>query len=504
MQNLPAILSGMPIKNVQSRDQWKRTTTINTLAEIARQAMIERGFIPDFPKDVLIELSSIAAPASPRTSPTFRDMRGMLWVSIDNDNSRDLDQLTYAEGNRIFVAVADVDALVTRGLPLDLRAAHNTTSVYTPAAIFPMLPPKLSNDLTSLNENTDRCAIVVEMEVAEDGSFALISVHPAYVRNRAKLTYRNVAGCIEKGICLGHLIPSIPGLKKQLALQDKIAQRIEKSRDAQGALEFGIPELEPIIVDGLAVGLQERTHNRAHSLIENYMIAANVCVTKYLDQKQLPTLRRIVRTPKRWNRIVSLAKGLGEILPPKPNAKALRAFLLKRKEVEPLTFPELSLAVIKLIGRGEYVLGYSRSADLGHFNLAELEYAHTTAPNRRYPDVIMQRILKSELYGDKPPYTKNQLATIAAHCTLKEADAEKVERRMVKCAAAMVFSKQIGRQYKAMVTGVTDRGTWVRLMEVPVEGKLVQGGKDFDVGDYLEVKLVHVDVVKGHIDFHSV
>ena len=466
--------------------------------------MIERGFIPDFSKDILVELASITAPAEPRIGSSFRDMRGFLWVSIDNDDSRDLDQLTYAEDNRIFVAVADVDAIVKKGLPIDVRAAHNTTSVYTPTLIFPMLPLKLSNDLTSLNENSDRCAIVVEMEVSEEGRFELIGIHPALVRNRAKLTYHNVAGCLEKGICLGHLIPSLPGLRKQLALQNKIAERIQDFRNAQGALEFGISEVEPIVVDGIPVGLQERVQNKAHKLIENYMIAANVCVTEFLHKQNLPTLRRVVRTPKRWDRIVSLAKLLGVTLPPKPDPKALRAFLLRQKEKEPLSFPELSLAIIKLIGRGEYVLSSSRGKDLGHFNLAELEYAHTTAPNRRFPDVIMQRLLKSYLFGEPIPYTKKELAAIAENCTRKEADAEKVERRLVKCAAAMVLVKEIGRQFKAMVTGMTDRGTWVRLMEYPVEGKLVLGAQKLDVGDYLQVKLVHVDVMKGHIDFQKV
>jgi VacB/RNase II family 3'-5' exoribonuclease len=465
--------------------------------------MIERGFIPEFSKDVLIELASITAPAKAKIIPAFRDMRELLWVSIDNDDSRDLDQLTYAEDNRIYVAIADVDAIVKKGLPIDIQAAHNTTSIYTPTVVFPMLPLKLSNDLTSLNENTDRCANVVEMELEGDGRFHLISIYPALVRNRAKLTYHNVAGCVEKGICLGHLIPSIPGLVKQLALQDRIAQRIQAFRNAQGALEFGIAELQAVVVDGIPVGLQERTQNRAHKLIENYMIAANVCVTEFLHKNHLPTLRRVVKIPKRWNRIVSIAKILGEDLPAKPDPKALRAFLLRQKEKNPASFPELSLAVIKLIGRGEYILSSIHGKDLGHFNLAELEYAHTTAPNRRYPDVIMQRLLKSHLYGEPSPYTKSELAAIAAHCTVKESDAEKVERRLVKCAAAMVLAKEIGRQYKAMVTGKTERGTWVRLMEFPVEGKLVQGDRDLDVGDYLLVKLDHVDILKGFIDFRQ-
>jgi exoribonuclease-2 len=291
---------------------------------------------------------------------------------------------------------------------------------------------------------------------------------------------------------------------KQLALQDEIAQKIRAYRNAQGAIEFGIPELEAVIVDGIPVGLHETVRSRAHELIENYMIAANISVTRFLNHHKLPTLRRIVKVPKRWGRIVSLAKSLGTDLPPNPDAKALRAFLLKQKVADPIAFPELSLAVVKLIGRGEYALGAPQGKGLVHFNLSELEYAHTTAPNRRYPDIIMQRILKAHLYGDPLPYSKEKLADLATHCTLKQADAEKVERRLSKCAAAMVMLKEMQRKYKAMVTGRTDRGTWVRLMEYPVEGKLVEGTKNLDVGDYLQVRLVRADPVLGHLDFGKV
>jgi exoribonuclease-2 len=366
-----------------------------------------------------------------------------------------------------------------------------------------MLPLKLSNDLTSLNENADRCAIVIEMELEEDGQARSFAIYPAWVRNKAKLTYRNVFSCIEKGICFGHMIPSVSGLQKQLGLQDRLAQRIKAYRNLQGALEFGHPELEAVVVDGIPVGLQERVHNRAHDVIENFMVAANVCVTRYLDENQLPTLRRIVKVPKRWERIVEVAKSIGDALPAKPDVKALRAFLLRQKERNPLSFPDLSISVIKLIGRGEYVLGYPHRKHLEHFNLAEYEYAHTTAPNRRYPDVIMQRILKSHLYQEPMPYTKKELAELAAHCTAKQADAEKLERRLGKCAAALVLSKEMGRHYKAIVSGKTDRGTWVRLMEYPVEGKLIRGTITLDVGDYLQVKLAHFDIVKGYLDFQQ-
>lgn len=478
---------------------------IHTLSDIARIAMAERGFLSDFSPSVHQELDALVSPALPRPDG-IKDMRDLLWVSIDNEDSRDLDQLTYAESHpngkdRIFIAVADVDALVKKGSAIDSHASHNTTSVYTPTEIFPMLPLKLSTNLTSLNEKSDRAAIVVEMEVDAEGAFELAAIHPALVYNHAKLAYPGVGTCIEEGICLVHPIPSIPGLRKQLELQDAIARRIQQYRNKKGALEFADVELHPIIVEGVPVGLEEKSVNRAHKLIENFMIAANVGVTRYLIQKNIPTVRRIVRTPKRWDRIVALARDAGETLPPQPDAKALRAFLLKQQKAAPLQFMDLSLAIIKLIGRGEYVLGMPGKKKLEHFDLAEMEYAHTTAPNRRFPDVLMQRLVKSALYGDPLPYTPDQLHLLAARCTQKEDDAAKVERRLVKCAAAMILVKQIGREFKAMVTGASDKGTWVRLLAPPVEGKLVKGFKGVDVGDYLTVKLIRVNVLSGHIDF---
>lgn len=476
-----------------------------TLPEIAHKAMIEKGFIPDFPKPVVDELSHINAPAKPQKE--VRDLRHLLWCSIDNDDSRDLDQLTYAEKlpsgkDRIYVAVADVDGVVKKDSAIDDQAKHNTTSVYTPGQVFPMLPLKLSTNLTSLNENTDRCANVVELEIGSDGEFELIDVYPALVHNHAKLTYNGVGTCLELQICLTHPIPSIPGLRKQLEIQDQIAQKIESFRNKQGALHFVQIEVQPIVINGVAVGLEERVYNRAHKVIENFMIAANVGLTRYLNQKNYPTLRRVVKTPKRWDRIVKIANDLGEELPPSPNVKALRAFLLKQEQAAPLQFPDLSLAIIKLIGRGEYVLGHPDEKHLGHFDLAEVEYAHTTAPNRRFPDLVMQRIVKHSFHEKPSPYTDKELEEIAANCTQKEDDATKVERRMVKCAAAMVLAKDIGRTFKAMVTGAGPKGTWVRLMNPPIEGKLVRGFEGVDVGDYLNVKLVHVDVLNGHIDFN--
>lgn len=469
-----------------------------TLEEIARNTLIEKGFVPDFPEPIARELDRIDHPATPHD--TFRDMRGLLWISIDNEESRDLDQLTYAEHDRIFVAVADVDALVKKGSAIDNRAAHNTTSIYTPTRVFPMLPLKLSNDLTSLNEHTDRCAIVIEVTVAPDGKFDLKDIYHALVRNQAKLNYPCVGAWLEGTICKKPL-PPIHGLHEQIKLQDQLAQRILQYRNRQGALEFSEIELKAVVIDGIPVGLEEQGRNRAHSLIENAMISANVAVTRYLKKHKLASLRRVVRTPKRWDRIVSLARSLGDELPPTPDPKALRAFLLAQQQANPLQFPDLSLAIIKLLGRGEYVLNVPGHPAIGHFDLAEHEYTHATAPNRRFPDLVLQRLLKSVLFAQNVPYTNHELAQIAAHCTEKEDDATRAERKLMKCAAAAVLQKEVGRTFKAMVTGAAPKGTWVRLQTPPVEGKLTKGFEGVDVGDFIHVKLIHVDIRNGHIDF---
>jgi VacB/RNase II family 3'-5' exoribonuclease len=468
------------------------------LAEIAHQAMLDKGFIPDFSEAIDRELKSINEPARPHDS--IRDLRELMWISIDNEDSKDLDQLTYAEENVIYIAVADVDALVKKGSAIDQRAAHNTTSIYTPAILFPMLPLKLSTNLTSLNEKKDRCAIVIEVKIEEDGRFDLKDLYPAFVRNQAKLNYPCIGAWLEHRICKNP-IPAIAGLREQLALQDKLAQKIQAFRQKQGALEFGVVKVQAVVMDGIPVSLEEQDKNRAHELIENYMIAANVAVTRYLKNRNLPSIRRVVKTPKRWSRIVILAREEGEELPANPDPIALRQFLLKQQKLAPLRFPDLSLAIIKLLGRGEYVLGIPGQPSPGHFDLAEHEYCHATAPNRRFPDLLMQRLLKSSLFQTTAPYTKKELGDLAVYCTKKEDDADKVERRLIKCAAAAILQKEVGKTFDAMVTGSAPKGTWVRLMTPPVEGKLVKGFEKVDVGDFLKVKLIRVDIAKGHLDF---
>lgn len=469
------------------------------LSVIAEKVVQERGFIPEFPASVLQELDTITSPAKPY--PKLRDLRSLLWVSIDNDDSLDLDQLTYAEKDHIYVAIADVDALVKRGSAVDAYAQHNATSVYTPTKVFPMLHPKLSTNLTSLNEECDRLAIVVEIKINDQGEFSLVDISPALVRNHAKLTYNGVGAFLEGKGTLSSKIKEVP---EQLKLQDRMSELIKNYRMSQGALSFVTREAEPIIKDHEVAGIQEVVYNRAHAIIENFMIAANACMAHYLAEKKQPTLRRIVRTPKRWNRIVDLAKERGEILPSNPDAKALEKFLLKEHKRDPEHFPELSLMLIKLIGRGEYVCALPKDPELGHFDLALHEYAHTTAPNRRFADLVTQRILKSHLFGEKSPYSIQELKTIAQNCTDRDEAATKVERRMRKSAAAIYLSKYIGKDFRAVVTGSGEKGTWVRLQELPIEGKLVKGYKGLDVGDWISVKLIYVDVPMGFIDFSKV
>lgn len=482
---------------------------MQTLAEIADQAMIDRGFISEYPQPVVQAVNALSEKDAICSFSAPKEMSDRLWFSIDNDDSLDLDQLTYAETtpngkNKIYIAIADVSALVKKNSPIDLYAGHNTTSVYTPTKIFHMLPPKLSTDLTSLNEKAERCAVVVEMDIGNDGSFEISDIYPARVYNHAKLTYNRVADWMQKKVKQPYANGPIAGLQEQLTLQDALAKKIRDFRNQQGNLTFSTIEMRAIITDGIPTGIQQTTHNRANSLIENFMIAANVGMTRYLESKGLPIIKRIVRVPKKWDRIVELAKEKGEKLPSEPNGKALRDFLLKQRRQDPVHFPDLSLAMIKLIGRGEYIVAIPGEPSPGHFDLALQDYAHTTAPNRRYSDLIIQRLLKSHFDRTAPAYSVEELTAIAKQCTEKEDDAVKVERRVNKSAAAMVLSNQIGTIYPAIVTGKTEKGTWVRLKTLPLEGKLVHGFDRIDVGDSVSVKLIHVDVAKGHIDFAAV
>jgi len=475
------------------------------LRAIAKRAMIQRGLLPDFSPAALAETAGLTAAAGV-TGPSIRDLRDRLWCSIDNDDSRDLDQLTVAEplsdgAVKIFVAVADVDALVRSGSAVDGHARTNTTSVYTAAEIFPMLPEKLSTDLTSLGEGQARAALVIEMAVAADGTVTASDVYRGVVLNRAKLAYNSVAAWLEGTGPAPPRLGAVPGLDAQLRIQDKVAQAMKTLRHQRGALSLASLETRAVFDGDRLADLRPDEKNRAKELIEDFMIAANGVTAKYLEGKGLPSLRRVLRVPERWGRIVDLAAGLGRHLPAEPNARALEEFLEERRRADPAQFPDLSLSVIKLLGSGEYAVELpGRSAD-GHFGLAVRDYSHSTAPNRRYPDLITGRLLKAAIGGKPAPYSNDELSDLARHCTEAEDNAAKVERQVQKSAAALLLASRIGEQFDAIVTGASDKGTWVRVFQPTVEGKLVQGFEGLDVGDRLRVKLVNTDVDRGFIDF---
>ena len=482
------------------------------LQKLARKAMCERGLLPDFSPDALAEVARLEAP--PVGNDAIRDLRDLRWASIDNDDSRDLDQLSVAEalpGDKIkvLVAIADVDAVIDGLAAIDLHARHNTTSVYTAAAIFPMLPEKLSTDITSLGLAADRQAIVVEMVVAADGAVQASAVYRAWVRNRAKLAYHSVAAWLEGGPAPA-AVTAVPGLDDNLRLQDKAAQALRGLRQLHGALTFETLQGRAKFAGDEICELEVEKPSRATQLIENFMVAANSVTAEFLEGKHFPGLRRVVRTPKRWDRIVEIARQHGCQLPAEPDSRALDDFLNRQKAADPLRFPDLSLAVIKLMGPGEYVAQTpdaqqaSTAAPLGHFALAVEHYSHSTAPNRRYPDIITQRLLKAAMANRPVPYCQKDLEALAVHCTQQEDAAKKVERQVAKSAAAMLLQPRIGQRFEALVTGAAEKGTWVRVINPPVEGKLIQGAQGVDVGQKIQVELLHTDVERGFIDFRRV
>ncbi|HET7434763.1 MAG TPA: RNB domain-containing ribonuclease [Thermoanaerobaculia bacterium] len=474
------------------------------LDEIAHQAMIDKGLEPDFPPDALAQLETIEHTADDVEG--LRDMRDLAWCSIDNDDSRDLDQLTFAKdeggGNvRVWVAVADVDALVKKDTPIDKHARHNTTSVYTAAKIFPMLPEKLSTDLTSLNEGEERIAMVMEMLVRDDGSIAAEDIYRARVFNQAKLAYDRVAAWLDGEAEVPEKAAAVKGLPEALKLQDRIADRMRELRHEHGALDLETIEARPVFKDGEVVDLQQAKRNNARLLIEDFMIAANGTTARFLAKKGFASIRRVVRSPERWDRIEKIAEDLGDRLPPDPDARALEEFLLRQKKADPLRFPDLSLSIVKAMGAGEYVVEEASAEPTGHFGLAVRDYTHSTAPNRRYPDLITHRLVKAALAGQKPPYAHDELAALAEHCTTQEDAANKVERQVRKSAAAALLENRVGDRFEGIVTGASGKGTWVRILRPPTEGKVVHGQEGLDIGDRVNVKLIHVDPERGFIDF---
>lgn len=478
------------------------------LQGIAHRAMLERGLSPEFPPQALAELDGIAGPAT-QIDKSTRDLRNLHWCSIDNDDSRDLDQLTVAEAmpggaTKILVAIADVDALVKKRSALDDHARQNTTSVYTVAETFPMLPEKLSTDFTSLNYGQDRLAVVIEMVFAGDGSLRSSDLYEAMVRNRAKLAYNSVGRWLEGNGPMPHEVGAVSGLDENLRLQDRVARKLKAFRHLHGALDLETIETRPVFDGDELKNLEAEKQNRAKDIIEDFMIAANGVTARYLASRRLPSLRRVVRIPKRWDRIVALAAERGARLPKKPDSKALDHFLVSAKAADPLRFPDLSLSIVKLMGPGEYAVELPGDTGAGHFGLAVKDYAHSTAPNRRYPDLITQRLIKAAVAGRASPYEKDELGALAKHCTEQEDDAKKVERQVKKSAAAMLLESRIGEQFDAIVTGASDKGTWVRVLDPPVEGRLERGFEGMDVGQELGVRLVGTDVDRGFIDFERV
>jgi VacB/RNase II family 3'-5' exoribonuclease len=475
------------------------------LQAVAKDVVRQHGFNPDFPPAVQQQLMDLRAhPPSIVAGASVRDLRSSLWSSIDNDTSRDLDQIEVAErlpnGDvKVRVGVADLDAFLPKLSAIDQHAARETTTVYTGIRTFPMLPEELSTGKTSLLENQDRLSVIVEFVVDGDGHVASSDVYRAVVRNQAQLQYNSVGAWLEGTTAAPPKVAASSDLQAQLRLQDEVAQKLRNRRYESGALDLQTDELHPLVLDTEVIDVVNEQRNHATELIEDFMIAANGVVARMLEK--ISSLRRIVRQPRRWDRIVQLAANYGEKLPADPDSKALNDFLVKRKEADPDQFPDLSLAVIKLIGPGEYVLERPGEPAPGHFGLAVQDYTHSTAPNRRFPDIVTQRLIKSVLAGQPNPYSDDELSAIAANCTEKGDAARKVEREMAKRLAAVALQRRIGAIFDAIVTGVTPKGTFVRVLQPRVDGLLAQGQQGVDVGDKLRVKLIRTDVQHGFIDF---
>ena len=475
------------------------------LQTMAREVMHLHGFKPDFPPSALQQLANLRThPPQMAGLKDVRDLRNLLWSSIDNDTSRDLDQIEFTEripNNqvRVLVGIADVDAYVPKLTAIDQHAAQETATLYAGVRIFPMLPEQLSTDKTSLLENQDRLSVVVEFVVDSEGHVISSDVYRALVRNYAQLAYKSVGAWLQETAPAPSKVEDSPELAAQLRLQNDVAQKLKNHRFQNGALTLDTEEVQAVVLDDHTLDVEQQPRNLATDLIEDFMIAANGVVARMLEQ--VSSLRRIVKQPKRWDRIIELAARYDVKLPPDADSKALNDFLVTRKAADPEHFADLSLAVIKLIGAGEYVLERPGDSSAGHFGLAVRDYTHSTAPNRRFPDIVTQRLIKAQLAGQPNPYSDDELTAIAAHCTERENAARKVEREMTKRIAAVAMQNRIGAIFDAIVTGVTPGGTFVRALQPQVEGLLAQGSQGVDVGDKLRVKLIRADVQRGYIDF---
>lgn len=479
------------------------------LIDLATTAMQEHNLRTTFSPEALAILDQIGllpVTAMVAGHPQIRDLRALPWCSIDNDDSLDLDQLSAAEKlssghTRIWVAIADVTDFVMPGTALDDDAYANAFSVYTPAIIFPMLPERLSTGLTSLNPNEDRLAMVVEMEIDREGALQNADIYRAAVRNKAKLAYNSLAAWLDDEAELPEAAARVEGLDETLRLQDRAGERMSRFRQSHGALSLETIEGRPVFEGARLRGVDFERKNRATRMIENFMIAANGATARFLAAHGFPSIRRVVLAPKRWDRICELAETYGAHLPPSPDSIALEKFLQAQKARDELRFPDLSLAVVKLLGDGGYVAEAPNDPIPDYFSLAARDYSHSTARNRRYPEIVTQRLLKAALAGRPSPYSLAELTAIAEHCTLQEDEISKVERQANKSAVALLLSGQIGQRHEGLVTGASPKGTWVRLLDIPVEGRLTSGFAGLDVGDRVRVELDSVNVDRGFIDF---
>jgi exoribonuclease-2 len=476
------------------------------LTEKAHQAMVENGFEPEFSDAVEDQLKQIESQPDPKPDGSVKDLRDLLWSSIDNASSKDLDQIEWAErlvnGDiRVLIAIADVDSVIPKDSPIDQHARQNTITVYTQSAIFPMLPEELSTGITSLNENEDRLAVVTDMIVKENGDVPESTFYGALVRNSAKLAYEDVGDWFDNNGEMPAAVAKTKDLKEQLELQKEAAERLHAYREAKGSLEFESIESEAVIENGEIKTIRSVVPNSARRLIENFMVAANVEMAEFLENHNSISLRRVVKVPAHWDGIVKIAAEFGDNLPAEPDQPALAAFLDTRRAADPDHYPDLSLSIIKLIGSGEYVVQRQGEDAGGHFGLAVRDYSHSTAPNRRFTDIVVQRLVKAVIENKPSPYSAEELDVIAEHANEQEKAARKVERKMRKIVAAAVMKKHLGEHFDAIVTGVTDKGTFARILRPPVDGMIVRGEDGLEVGQKINVKLVSANPNSGFIDF---
>lgn len=503
------------------------------LAAAALAEMHAAGFVPEFAPAVTRQVVEIATElARDGDANGFEDLRALGWSSIDNDTSRDLDQIEVAErvdgGIRLHVAIGDVAHAVELGSPIDKHAQAQTQTIYTAVKNFPMLPLELSTGLTSLNEAEDRLAVVMSFTVREDGSLADEQVSRARVRNRAQLAYsrvgpwleRNASGYEDRDVAAlrsnsarehtpdASLQGKLDGtaltaewLDEQLKLQDEAAQRLHTARVKAGALEFHKAEAQPVVVDGHVVDVLEATQNRAMLLIEDLMVAANGVMARTLRKAGRSGLQRVVVVPRRWDRIVALAQQHGHELPVNPDSQALNRVLEQIRAADPDHYPDIAVAVIKLMGPGEYLLMRADDDPEGHFGLAARDYTHSTAPNRRFPDMVTQRVLHAMIANEPPPYSDAELTAIAMHCNEADKALRKIERDMQKRVAAVAMASRIGEVFDAVITGASEKGVYARVIRPPFEGRIVHGERGLDVGDKVKVKLIHTDPWRAFIDF---